>query len=452
MHILEIRKYLLVCAAAIIQLAAQAQNISDDPKLVKGQLENGMTYYIRHSETPKGCADFYIVHNVGALQEEDNQNGLAHFLEHMAFNGTKHYPEKGILNFLAKEGVRFGYNINAYTSRKQTVYNLSTVPLVRESFVDSVLTVLHDWSCDITCDQKAIDEERGVISEEWRRRDNLKSRIFEKQANLMYNGSLHTKRNVIGTLEIINNFKREEILDFYHKWYRPDMQAIIVVGDFDPKAMEEKIRNSFSDIPLVENPAPKQEVEIPAIVAPKNINILDKEIQYYTFKVFCRQPYPKQNLRSDEAFYRDLYARQIVTSILSDRMAEDYKKSQAPGKRSVLVTNSQGTDLYVSQFTFVTEDSTDFRAVARYYARTLHRFLQYGISKDEFEAAKLNVFKKNKLNEDLKESDLKTSDFVATYINNFTAGFSAASPAELRKAQQRAMESVSYQMASEYVN
>ena len=137
------RTPLLLCAL-LMALAAGAQTIPSDPEIKTGKLENGLTYYLCHNANPAGCAEFYIAHNVGALQEEDNQNGLAHFLEHMAFNGTKHYPDKKILEFLAEEGVRFGYNVNAYTSKTETVYNLSNVPLVRDSFIDSVLMVLHD--------------------------------------------------------------------------------------------------------------------------------------------------------------------------------------------------------------------------------------------------------------------------------------------------------------------
>ncbi|MBQ1647903.1 MAG: insulinase family protein, partial [Bacteroidales bacterium] len=194
----------MLCAAHFVF----AQTIPDDPDFRIGRLDNGLSYYLCHNEKPEGCAEFYIAHNVGALQEEDNQDGLAHFLEHMAFNGTRHYPGKGILDFLAKEGVRFGYNVNAFTTRTETVYNLSEVPLVRDSFVDSVLMVLHDWSCDISCEQQALDDERGVISEEWRFRNDPRSRMAKRQNELVYKGSKYALRDVIGKLEVINGFER----------------------------------------------------------------------------------------------------------------------------------------------------------------------------------------------------------------------------------------------------
>ena len=203
------KRMLCLLLTVITCLTAVGQRIPDDPGTTIGKLENGLTYYLRHNPENKGCADFYIIHNVGALQEEDNQNGLAHFLEHMAFNGTERYPDKTILNFLEKDGVRFGYNVNAYTSRTETVYNISAVPLVRKTFVDSVLFVLHDWSCAISCEQDALDAERGVISEEWRRKDEPRALMAELQNNLVYKGAKHTERNVVGTLDIINGFERQ---------------------------------------------------------------------------------------------------------------------------------------------------------------------------------------------------------------------------------------------------
>lgn len=159
-----------------------------DGEVRVGRLDNGMTYYIRHYDNPRQRADFFIAHDVGALQEEDDQNGLAHFLEHMAFNGTKHFPGKGILNYLAANGVRFGYNVNAYTSRDRTVYNVSNVPLVREGLVDSLLLILHDWSYYIACEPGEIESERGVIREEWRRGNDARSRMARKSAEVEYDG------------------------------------------------------------------------------------------------------------------------------------------------------------------------------------------------------------------------------------------------------------------------
>ena len=389
--------FILLSAAG----AATAQTIDCDPDVIKGRLDNGMTYYIRHNANPAGCADFYIVHNVGALQEEDSQNGLAHFLEHMAFNGTEHFPDKGILEFLAREGVRFGYNVNAYTTRTETVYNLSSVPLVRESFVDSVLLVLHDWSGDISCEQDAIDAERGVIREEWRRRDNSKTRMFESQSALIYSGAKQAERNVIGTLEVIDGFERQELLDFYHKWYRPDLQAVIIVGDFDAESMEKKVIERFSDIPAAVNPARKE-------------------------------------------FIRDRLIRSIVTEAFSARLAEAVKADGCPVKRAVLVTYPSGTDFYVSQFTFLPEDENGMDDVIGFYRNETERFLRYGISEEEFENARFKVFKKEHLNMPVYEQNVTTKQLVASYIDDFLRGKPYVYPSGMQELTQEILSGITY--------
>ena len=390
--------FTIVHAAALVlafSVPAWSQTvIPDDPKLITGKLENGLTYYIRHNPNPEGCADFYIIHNVGALQEEDNQNGLAHFLEHMAFNGTRHYPDKEILDFLARDGVRFGYNVNAYTNRTETVYNISSVPLVRESFVDSVLMVLHDWSCDISCEPEALDAERGVISEEWRRKDEPRMRMMQKQNDLIYRGSKHTRRSVLGTLEVINGFKPHEILDFYHKWYRPDLQAIVVVGDFDADAMVGKVRRMFSDIPASDNPAPKETYPVPDLQEPLFENMLDPQVKYHVLKVMHRQRMPERSLRNTDFFYKDQFSRQIVTAILSDRLAEAVKKSGSPLSSAVLVTNPYGADFYVSLFTLSLKSPEYMDEALAFYVREVERLLRYGFTEGEFEAARFKVYKK----------------------------------------------------------
>lgn len=432
-------------STVLMTVPVHAQEIiPDDPELIRGKLDNGMTYYIRHNENPAGCADFYIIHNVGSLQEEDNQNGLAHFLEHMAFNGTRHYPDKGILEFLAKDGVRFGYNVNAYTNRTETVYNISSVPLVRDSFVDSVLMVLHDWSCDISCEPEALDAERGVISEEWRRKDEPRMRMMEKQNSLVYKGAKHTQRNVLGTLEVINGFKPQEILDFYHKWYRPDLQAIVVVGDFDADMMEQKVRKMFSDIPASVNPAPKETYPIPALDEPLFENMLDPQVKYHVLKVIHKQPFPARDIRNTDAFYKDLYARQIITSVLADRMSEDARKKGSPVSSAVLVTNPYSDDFYISLFTLSMKGPDNAEAALAFYTREVQRMLRYGISEDEFEAAKFKIMKKYRLNMEDFASDVTNRQIVDACKENFLRGFTAAFPYDLKEEQKIILGNLSY--------
>jgi len=234
-----------------------------DTNTVKGVLPNGLTYFVRHNDVSKERASFYIIQNVGALLENDNQNGLAHFLEHMAFNGTKHFPGKGIINTLENHGVSFGRNINAYTTTEKTVFNISDVPTNKDGLLDTCLLVLNDWANEISLNEEEIDSERGVISEEWRTRNTVGSRLRAQKNSALCRGSMWAKRDVIGDLDIIKTFKYETIKEFYHDWYRTDLQAIAVVGDFDVVEMENKIIELFSKIPAVKNPKKKPDFSIP---------------------------------------------------------------------------------------------------------------------------------------------------------------------------------------------
>lgn len=220
-----------------------------DPEVRYGKLDNGLTYYIRHNEQPKQRAEFHIAQAVGAILEEDHQNGLAHFLEHMAFNGTQHFPGKGIINYFESVGVNFGGNINAYTSIDETVYRLSDVPTYRAGIVDSALLVMHDWSCGLLLLDEEIDAERGVILEEWRTGRTARRRIWKEMNAKMYPGTQYAKRDVIGDTAVINNFAYQALRDYYHKWYGPDNQAIIVVGDINVDSIEAKIKALWADVP-----------------------------------------------------------------------------------------------------------------------------------------------------------------------------------------------------------
>ncbi len=239
--------------AALTLSAQQPQMLPLDPNVRYGQLENGLTYYIMHNEQPKQRCEFHIAQAVGAILEEDNQNGLAHFLEHMAFNGTQHFPGKGIITYFESIGVNFGGNINAYTAIDKTVYRLSDVPTIREGIIDSALLVMHDWACGLLLLPEEIDAERGVIREEWRTRFDANFRVYTKLNELMFPNSRYGIRNVIGDTAVINNFTYDALRAYYKKWYGPDNQAIIVVGDIDVDAIEAKIQQLWADVPAREN-------------------------------------------------------------------------------------------------------------------------------------------------------------------------------------------------------
>ena len=258
---------LLCCLMASQALFAQAKledPLPKDPNTVVGKLPNGITYYLRHNEEPKGQASFYIIRNAGALLEEDDQDGLAHFLEHMAFQGTKNFPGKGIISTMERHGVAFGRDVNAYTTQNETVYNLSRVPTENPALLDTCLLILHDWSYYLTLSEEEIDAERGVISEEWRTRRTSNFRLQQQMFPILFKGSKYAERDVIGDLEVIQNFKPKTIRDFYHKWYRTDLEAVAIVGDFDVKDMEERVKRILSSVPAIKNPEPRPFFEIPA--------------------------------------------------------------------------------------------------------------------------------------------------------------------------------------------
>ncbi|WNH09841.1 M16 family metallopeptidase [Thalassobellus suaedae] len=248
------------------QAQAQELNFNDplplDETIKKGVLLNGMTYYIKSTDVVKDAASYYIIQNVGSILENEDQQGLAHFLEHMAFNGTEHFPGKGILNTLQKHGAVFGKDINAYTSFDETVYNLSDIP-TKDGLIDTCLTVLHDWSNYLLLTDEEIDAERGVIKEEWRTGQSGQKRLYVKSLPTTYNHSKYADRMPIGLMSVVEGFDYKSLRDFYQDWYRTDLQAIAVIGDVDVNEIEQKIIEKFSKIPPVENPKERIIIDIP---------------------------------------------------------------------------------------------------------------------------------------------------------------------------------------------
>ncbi len=254
---------IVAIAISLISVDGVAQEVVPmDSAYRVGRLDNGLTYYVRHNEYPKGTAEFYIAQKVGSILEEDNQRGLAHFLEHMCFNGTKHFPGQTAIGWLQSIGVKFGAHVNAYTNYDETVYTLKNVPTERVSVQDSCLLLLRDWATDLTLDDADIDAERGVVHEEWRMRNSPMMRLYDELLPKVMPNNKYTERLPIGTMEVVDNFPHQVLRDFYEKWYRPDQQAIIAVGDIDVDRVEAKIKEMFSTVEMPQNPAPREYVKI----------------------------------------------------------------------------------------------------------------------------------------------------------------------------------------------
>ena len=320
----------LVLALSIVAMAQQPQPLPIDSAVRVGKLENGLTYYIRHNEYPKNRAEFHIAQAVGATMEEDHQNGLAHFLEHMAFNGTEHFEGKGIIEYFESIGVNFGGNINAYTSLDETVYRLSEVPTIREGIIDSALLVMHDWACGLSLLEDEIDNERGVIREEWRTGAQANRRMWKAINPLKYPGSQYAKRDVIGDTAVINNFTYDTLRDYYKKWYGPDNQAIIVVGDIDVDQIEAKIKALWADVPARVNRGERPLYSVDDNMEPIVAIVRDKEAQYTRIEMEFKKPQLPKQFRCTDAAYVQNIAIELVCDMFNNRLTELSMKPEAP--------------------------------------------------------------------------------------------------------------------------
>lgn len=411
-----------LAVAALLPGLASAQMIPQlptDKEVRIGTLPNGLTYYIRHNEYPKGQADFYIAQKVGSILEEDNQRGLAHFLEHMCFNGTTHFPGKDIINWLESVGVKFGANLNAYTSIDETVYNISNVPVAREGVQDSCLLILHDWANDLLLLPEEIDAERAVIHEEWRRSNVGQMRIIEKLLPVVYPNDKYAYRLPIGTMEVVDNFPYQALRDYYEKWYRPDQQGIIVVGDIDVDRIEGKIKEMFSDIEMPENAA--ERVYFP--VADNNGTIYaighdPEQKNALAFMMFKDDSFP-DSLKNTQAYYVADYIQDMVELMLSNRLNDISSKPDAPfGSASLdfgeffLSKTKDALSLYV-----LAKDGNLPSSLAAAY-REILRAQRGGFTVGEFDRAKSELLSRMERTYNNRRQR-ENGSFVNEYVKHF---------------------------------
>lgn len=325
--------FIAIAGFACLPVAVRAQQMPPVPvdKEVRiGKLDNGLTYYIRHNEYPKNQVDFYIAQKVGSILEEDNQRGLAHFLEHMCFNGTRNFPGSSMIKWLESVGVKFGYNLNAYTSIDETVYRISSVPTERIGVQDSCLMILSDWADGLLLEGKEIDEERSVIHEEWRSQLPPNMRIMEKLLPEIYPDSRYGHRLPIGTMEVVDNFPHQALRDYYETWYRPDLQGIVVVGDIDVDRIEGKIKEMFSKIEKPVNPA--ERIYYPVADNEKPIVAFgsDKEQDKYVAQIMFKYDALPDSLKGTMADVTTAYLLDMAQMMLQIRLNEQGQKADAP--------------------------------------------------------------------------------------------------------------------------
>ena len=412
----------LMVAGSTVAMAQQMPAIPTDPDVKIGKLDNGLTYYIRHNAWPEQRAEFYIAQRVGSIQEDDNQRGLAHFLEHMAFNGSKHFNGNELLRWCESIGVKFGTDLNAYTSIDQTVYNISNVPTTREGIVDSCLLILFDWADGLLLEQEEIEKERGVIHEEWRLRTSAQMRMLERDLPKLYPGSKYGHRMPIGLMEIIDNFERPFLQAYYEKWYRPDNQAIIVVGDVDVDKVEQKIKTLFSPIVLPEQRAEVKPEAVPDNNEPIVVIDKDKEQQYNVVEVYMKhEPFPDQ-MKGNVMYTLTNYLKNAAISMLNDRLKEYAEKPESPFLQAYADDGEYLLSRTVDAFEVMAlpKDGKTEEALKAVMMEA-RRAAQFGFTATEYSRYKANYMSnldKQYSNKDKRFNRQFVNQYVQNYLNN----------------------------------
>ena len=411
------KRLFILIAAIFAAVAAFGQNpLPNDPDVKVGQLENGLTYYIRHNEQPAQRAEFYLATNVGAYQEADDQDGLAHFLEHMCFNGTKNFPGKALLEYLQSIGAEFGRNINASTGFEQTQYMLNNIPVIRETIVDSCLLILHDYSNFVTCNPEEIDAERGVILEEKRQRSDANWRMFEKTLPYLYGDTHYARRTLIGGEEQLKTFKYESLTNFYKKWYQPHNQAVIVVGDIDVDKVEQKIMDIFGSIPASE-PAVKEEPALASNAEPVIGIITDPEAQNSRIDILWKHdPIPVQYQNTDVAYMNDLVMT-IISNIMDERFNDIAAAPDAPFFAAGLFTRDLCNACEAYNAAVLFKDGASVEAFTALMTE-IEKMKRFGFNDGEVQRAKDNII--NSCEKAVEAaSTRKNAELVRPLLSNF---------------------------------
>jgi len=402
-----------------VMIFAQIQNpdnpIPPDPSIKIGRLDNGLTYYIKHNKKPEQRVEMRLAVNAGSICETDGQQGLAHFVEHMCFNGTKNFPSNRIVDMFEEMGMKFGAEINAYTSFDQTIYMLK-VPTDKSETIDAGFQVLEDWAHQVSMEDAEIDKERGVIIEEWRLGLGADERMMQKYLPVLLKGSRYAERLPIGKIDIIKTFPYDTLRTYYDTWYRPDLMAVVVVGDMDMKLAEGKILKHFGRIPKAVNAKPRVEYPVPENNEPLISVVTDKEASGFDAQIMFKQPKAESVTYND---YRNNQIRTLYTSMFNARLQEIAIKPDAPflyagsGYGSFIGRSMDVYSLFVSAKENQLKESIELILTENEKVR------QFGFNETELEREKKNIlafYEKGAKEADKTESEAFASEFIRNYM------------------------------------
>ena len=418
----------VLCAGFQQAVAQQMQfpPLPVDKNVRIGQLDNGLTYYIRHNKLPENRAEFYIAQKVGSILEEPQQRGLAHFLEHMAFNGTKNFPGDdkglGVIPWCETVGIKFGTNLNAYTSIDETVYNISNAPIDRTGVLDSCLLILHDWSNYILLKDDEIDKERGVIREEWRSRNSGMLRVYTDLLPTIYQGDKYADCMPIGSIDVINNFPYKDIRDYYHKWYRPDLQGIVIVGDIDVDTVEAKLKAVFADVQKPVNPAERTYYPVTDNKEPIVAIGTDKEVDDPSIEIYFKQDATPDSEKNNVGYLASQYMTSMISSMLNARLSELVQSANPPFTRA----SSYYSDFFVAKtkeaFALSASSKADgIETALKTLLQETERARRFGFTESEHARARANYLQSLESAYNEREKT-KHGSYVREYVQNFLNG------------------------------
>ena len=415
------KKFLtLIALLAVSFLGLQAQTdelskpIPIDPTVKIGKLDNGITYYIRQNTMPEKRVEMRLVTNAGSILEEDDQQGLAHFVEHMCFNGTKNFSKSELVNFLERSGVRFGADLNAYTSFDETVYMLQ-LPTDRQGLIDSAFMVLEDWAHQVSFEDEEIDKERGVIREEWRMGLGADDRMRKAYFPVIFKNSRYAERLPIGKIEVIDTAHYERLRSFYQDWYRPNLQAVIVVGDIDLQMAEEKIISHFAKIKNPENPKPRVSYDVPGNKEPLVAIATDPEATRSMLMMFYKHPKKETVTIGD---YKNQLIAQLYSGMIIGRLTELSQKPEAPFTYAYTYYGGfmgRAVDAYAS---YAAPKENQIEETLEAIVQENERVRRFGFTQTELERQKTQII--TGLQKQAAEKDkTRSSSFVREYTNHF---------------------------------